>query len=64
MGWRIGVKAMPKVAKELSAAEVRRIDRPGFHPVGGVPGLLSEGNPGQALVDAKTKARRANVCLK
>ena len=31
---------MPKVAKELSAAEVRRIDRPGFHPVGGVPGLL------------------------
>ncbi|MGM0984864.1 MAG: tyrosine-type recombinase/integrase [Pseudomonadota bacterium] len=31
---------MPKVAKELSAAEVRRIDRPGFHAVGGVPGLL------------------------
>lgn len=31
---------MPRVAKELTAAEVRRIDRPGFHAVGGVPGLL------------------------
>ncbi|RUR30849.1 site-specific integrase [Vreelandella andesensis] len=37
---------MPKVAKELSAAEVRRIDRPGFHPVGGVPGLLLQVSPG------------------
>ena len=37
---------MPKVAKELSAAEVRRIDQPGFHPVGGVPGLLLQVSPG------------------
>lgn len=37
---------MPKVAKELGAAEVRRIDRPGFHPVGGVPGLLLQVSPG------------------
>ena len=31
---------MPRVAKELSALEVRRITRPGTHAVGGVPGLL------------------------
>jgi integrase len=31
---------MPKIAKELSAVEVRRINAPGFHAVGGVPGLL------------------------
>lgn len=37
---------MPKIAKELSAAEVRRIDRPGFHAVGGVPGLLLQVTPG------------------
>lgn len=31
---------MPKISKELSAVEVRRITTPGFHSVGGVPGLL------------------------
>lgn len=31
---------MPKVAKELSAVEVKRLTAPGFHAVGGVPGLL------------------------
>ena len=31
---------MPKRAKELTAAEVRRITKPGYHPVGGVAGLL------------------------
>lgn len=30
---------MPRVAKELSAAEVRRLNKPGFHAVGGVSGL-------------------------
>jgi len=30
---------MPKVAKELTALEVRRITAPGFHAVGTVPGL-------------------------
>lgn len=31
---------MPKRAKELSALEVKRLDRPGFHAVGNPPGLL------------------------
>jgi integrase len=31
---------MPKIAKELSAVEVKRLSRPGWHAVGGVPGLL------------------------
>lgn len=30
---------MPKVAKELSAIEVKRLKEPGFHAVGGVSGL-------------------------
>lgn len=30
---------MPKKARELSAVEVRRLDRPGLHAVGGVAGL-------------------------
>jgi hypothetical protein len=31
---------MPKIAKELSALEVKRLKRPGWHAVGGVSGLL------------------------
>lgn len=31
---------MPRIAKELSALEVRRLITPGYHFVGGVPGLL------------------------
>lgn len=31
---------MPKVAKELSAAQVQRLTKPGLHAVGGVAGLL------------------------
>lgn len=31
---------MPKRAKELSPVEVRRLTKPGLHPVGGVAGLL------------------------
>ena len=31
---------MPKKARELSAVEVRRLNRPGYHAVGGVSGLL------------------------
>ena len=30
---------MPKVARELSPIEVRRLTRPGFHGVGGATGL-------------------------
>jgi len=31
---------MPKIAKELSALEVKRLNTPGWHAVGGVAGLL------------------------
>jgi Arm DNA-binding domain len=31
---------MPKIAKEKSAIEVKRLTKPGWHAVGGVPGLL------------------------
>ncbi len=37
MGMFIG---MPRIAKELSALEVKRLSRPGWHAVGGVAGLL------------------------
>jgi hypothetical protein len=33
---------MPRIAKELSAIEVVRLVAPGFHPVGGVPGLAMQ----------------------
>lgn len=36
---------MPKKARELSAIEVRRLTRPGTHPVGGVDGLLLRVSP-------------------
>src|SRR5262249_28655771 len=31
---------MPKIVRELTAVEVNRLTEPGFHAVGGVPGLL------------------------
>ncbi|MDF2141734.1 site-specific integrase [Paenirhodobacter sp. CAU 1674] len=37
---------MPKKAKEISALEVKRLSTPGFHPVGGVPGLHLRINDG------------------
>ena len=36
---------MPKIAKELSALEVRRLNSPGWHAVGGVAGLLLQIRP-------------------
>lgn len=36
---------MPKKAPELSAVEVKRLTRPGFHAVGGVAGLLLRVSP-------------------
>lgn len=36
---------MPKIAKERSALEVKRLIRPGWHAVGGVPGLLLQIKP-------------------
>ena len=42
LGMYIG---MPKIAKELSALEVKRLTRPGWHAVGGVAGLLLQIRP-------------------
>ncbi len=36
---------MPRIARELSALEVKRLSRPGFHPVGGATGLLLKVSP-------------------
>jgi hypothetical protein len=36
---------MPKIAKELTAIEVKRLNRPGWHAVGGVAGLLLQIRP-------------------
>ena len=36
---------MPKIAKELSALEVKRLCQPGWHAVGGVAGLLLQVRP-------------------
>ena len=36
---------MPKIARELSALEVKRLSRPGWHAVGGVAGLLLQVKP-------------------
>ena len=36
---------MPKLAKELSAIAVKRLVKPGWHAVGGVPGLLLQVRP-------------------
>lgn len=36
---------MPKIARELTALEVKRLIRPGWHAVGGVPGLLLQVKP-------------------
>lgn len=47
---------MPKIAKELSALEVRRIKSPGLHFVGGVPGLAL-----QVVGDARSWVLRVAV---
>ncbi len=36
---------MPKKVKELGALDVKRLDKPGFHPVGGVAGLALQITP-------------------
>ncbi|MBZ0330426.1 integrase arm-type DNA-binding domain-containing protein [Halomonas sp. ANAO-440] len=57
---------MPKVVKELSALEVRRIVEPGTHSVGGVPGLLLQitGKGGRSwLLRARVAGRRREFGL-
>jgi len=48
---------MPKKARELSATEVRRLNAPGFHAVGGVAGLLMQVTP----TGAKSWVLRARI---
>src|SRR5690606_22680006 len=40
------VRYMPRVAKELSALEVKRLSQPGMYAAGGVPGLHLQVLPG------------------
>lgn len=57
---------MPKRAKELSAIQVRRIDKPGMHAVGGVAGLLlqvTEGEGRSWVLRARVGNRRRHVGL-
>jgi hypothetical protein len=39
---------MPKIAKQISAIEVKRLREPGLHPVGGAPGLHLQITPSGA----------------
>ena len=39
VGYLVGYDGMPRVAKELSAIEVKRLTKPGMQAVGGVAGL-------------------------
>ena len=36
---------MPRIAKELGPLKVKRLNAPGYHPVGGVPGLTLQVSP-------------------
>lgn len=56
---------MPKVAKELSAIEVKRIIKPGWHAVGGVSGLLLQvKEPGASGVSSRSWILRLQVAGK
>lgn len=57
---------MPKKARELTAAEVRRLRRPGRYPVGGVAGLLLDVRSKDArswILRTKVGARRPDIGL-
>ncbi|MEA9567540.1 tyrosine-type recombinase/integrase [Polynucleobacter sp. AP-Nickl1-40-C4] len=58
---------MPKIAKELSAIEVKRLNTDGMHFVGGVAGLILQiSNDGKAkswLLRVRAKPKRLNIGL-
>ncbi|SFD86523.1 Integrase [Thiohalospira halophila DSM 15071] len=57
---------MPKVAKELSAVEVKRLSKPGFHAVGGVSGLVlrvKETGSRQWVLRTTLSGKRHNIGL-
>ena len=57
---------MGKVAKALTAIEVGRLDEPGYHAVGTVPGLYLQVTPGGAkswVMRVKVGAKRREIGL-
>ncbi|WP_137111386.1 site-specific integrase [Rhodobacter sp. SY28-1] len=57
---------MPKRTKELSAVEVKRLVVPGFHAVGGVPGLhlrVNEGDGRSWFLRAVVNGKRRDIGL-
>lgn len=61
-----GFKIMPKIAKELSAIEVKRIIHQGFYAVGGVSGLLlqvSKGGSRSWILRARIGEKRRDIGL-
>jgi integrase len=57
---------MPKKAKELSATEVRRLAKPGFHAVGGVDGLglrINEGEGKSWILRTMVGGKRRDIGL-
>lgn len=59
-------KVMPKRARELSAIEVKRLVTPGFHAVGGVPGLFLRVNEGAGrswILRVTVNRRRRDIGL-
>lgn len=57
---------MPKRSKELSAIEVKRLKEPGFHAVGGVPGLhlrVNEGEGRSWILRAVVNGKRRDIGL-
>ncbi|QJD57599.1 integrase arm-type DNA-binding domain-containing protein [Pseudomonas sp. gcc21] len=57
---------MPRIAKELSATEVRRLTFPGLYAVGGVPGLLLQVGSGQSrswILRTMVGSRRRDIGL-
>lgn len=57
---------MPKRSKELSAIEVKRLAEPGFHSVGGVPGLhlrINDGDGKSWILRSVVNERRRDIGL-